>query len=169
MTTLLILLVVFGILYFLNKFMVDGLLSTIFVGRLTLIFVIFLSGGFYINTALKITEATPGATEMQRNLLYFFGLFQMLIVLGLIFIKSLKWTSIVLIVSLVTLILLNIFGVFTGFNFLGEKNSGEQGLSKMFGYFILIVWTYLFGIHFKGGEGMIGWKGVGEDYQTRDI
>lgn len=158
MTTLVTLLIIFVIFCILNRFMFDGEPSTVFVGRITLIFLILLSGGFYINTALKITASTPGATEMQRNLLYFFGLFQILIAIGLIFVKSLKWTSIVLITCLATLISLNLFGIFTEFKFLGEKNTEEQVLSKILGYFALIVWTFLFGIYFKSGEGLIGWK-----------
>ncbi len=156
--TFVILLIFFGIFCFLNRFTFDSLFSTVFIGRLALLVVILISSSFYIHTALKITESTPGATEMTRNILYFFGLFQALIAIGLLFVKSLKWTSIVLIASLAILILLNSFDIFTEFNFLGEKNANKQILSKAFGYLALIVWAYLFCIHFKSGEGIVGWK-----------
>jgi hypothetical protein len=140
--------------------MADGSLGLLFIGRVSLILVLILSGSFHIKFALTMTETTPGASEMLRNISYFLGLFQIVLAVGVFFVKSLLWASIVLIASLVILALLNLSGNFTSFNFLGAKNESQQILAKVFGYLVMVVWAYLFGIHFREKEGLVGWKAV---------
>jgi len=151
------LLFLFGVLWLLNKFLIDGYFDVRFLGRLTIIFFVALSAIVHMWQAVSISNGLVEATEYQRNIIYFAGIFEALAVGVLIFIKTLRWASIGIIISLLALIVLNYFDILTEFRFFdfeGERDFTES----IFEYLTIIIWVVVFGIFLRSRLGIIGAK-----------
>lgn len=152
--------VFFGTFAALNWFSLNSAISFSFIGRFSLIFILLIMGGYHINEALSINELTENASETQRNLIFFGGVFEIMFGVGFIFVRSLKWTSFVLIAFLGILITLNIFGVLRDFRF-AQFGDPISYPNILFEYIAVAIWTLIFGIIYRGKEGVFGLKGKG--------
>ena len=147
----------FGTLSLINKILGD-LFKYSFIGRCCLIFFLLGSGFTHFNSAMSMTSETAGVTEMKRNIIYFTGIVELILAAGLVFLKTAKWAAGIFIFLMIVYASLRIAGVSLEAE-IGIPPLNKNVFSILSEYFVLIIWTAVFGIYFATGDELIGWKG----------
>lgn len=159
--SILIFLIIFGgTLSVINWFSLDSAISFSFIGRFSLVLILVATSGLHLSNALSMNDMTENVSESTRNLVYFTGVLELIFAVGLTFVPSLKWTSIVFIGFLLLLIILNLVGVFRDFSF-AEFGKPRGYPLNILEYISIGIWVLLFGVIYRDKQGILGLKGKG--------
>ena len=160
MAILAFLIIFFGVFALINWFSLNSAISFSFIARFSLIFIMLAMAWLHIMSALAINELSENASETTRNLLFFAGIFELAFAIGLVFVRSVKWTSFAMIGFLVLLAILNVLDVLRDFSFAQIEDPIGYPLNLL-EYFSIAIWVTTFGIIYRDKEGVLGLKGKG--------
>jgi uncharacterized membrane protein len=149
MAPLIFLLATFAILLLINRFALGGRLSMSFIGRASMSVMLIVTGVSHFTNTEQMVEITPDFVPAKRVLVYFTGVCELAAVVGLIWNKTARLTSILLIVFLVLVLPANIAGSLKSVEFGGMEYGPLYLLFRIPLQIFFIWWVWWFGIrHF---------------------
>jgi len=146
MAPLIILIVCFGITFFINKFLLKDRISLSFIGRFSLAIMLIFTGIAHFTKTDLMIEMMPEIVPSKKEAVYFTGFLEIMASIGLLAQKFAKLTSIILILFFLAILPANIIGSMKEV----ELGGMEKGVNYL--YFriplqlFFIIWAYYFGI-----------------------
>ena len=153
MTPLIILIVSFGILFFVNKFVLRGKFSVSNIGRISLALMMLATGIAHFTSTEAMVQMMPDVVPAKREMVFFTGVCELLAVPGLIWNRTARLTSIMLIVFFVAILPANIAGSLKQVNFGGMESGAIYLVFRIPLQVFFISWAYTFGIFLRESEG----------------
>src|SRR5687768_16083417 len=129
MAPLIFLLGTFAVLYLVNRFLLGGRLSLSFVGRAAMSVMLIVTGISHFTNTAEMVAMMPDFMPAKREMVYFTGVCELLAVVGLLWNKTARLASILLIVFFVLVLPANIAGSLKAVNFgeIGRASCRERG------------------------------------------
>lgn len=146
MAPLIFLLVTFGILFAVNKFLLKERLSLSFIGRAALAVMLIVTGISHFTSTDLMVEMMPEFMPAKREIVYFTGICELLAVVGLLWDKTAKLTAVMLIIFFLAVLPANIAGSIKQVQFGGMENGAMYLLFRIPLQILFIFWAYYFGI-----------------------
>jgi uncharacterized membrane protein len=146
MAPLIFLLVTFGILFALNKFLLKERLSLSFTGRAALAVMLIITGISHFTSTDFMIEMMPEFMPAKKEIVYFTGICELLAVVGLLWDKTAKLTAVMLIIFFLAVLPANIAGSIKQVQFGGMENGVMYLLFRIPLQILFIFWAYYFGI-----------------------
>lgn len=146
MAPLIFLLVTFGILFAVNKFLLKARLSLSFIGRAALALMLIVTGISHFTSTDLMIEMMPEFMPAKREIVYFTGICELLAVVGLLWDKTAKLTAVMLIIFFLAVLPANIAGSIKQVQFGGMENGAIYLLFRIPLQILFIFWAYYFGI-----------------------
>jgi uncharacterized membrane protein len=147
MAPLIILLIVFGILYLLDRFALRGRIGLSLAGRIAMAAMLIATGISHFTNAEQMVAMMPDFMPAKRELVYFTGACELVAVVGLIWNRTARLASILLIVFFVLVLPANIAGSLKSVNFGGMEYGPWYLLFRVPLQVFFIWWVWWFGIH----------------------
>ncbi|MEZ5427273.1 MAG: hypothetical protein R2747_13470 [Pyrinomonadaceae bacterium] len=149
MAPLIILLVTFLLFFAVNKFLLGGRFSLSFIGRTALALMLIATGvSHFTNTDLMV-GMIPEAIPAKRELVYFTGVCELLAVVGLLWDRTAKLTSIMLMIFFLAILPANIAGSLKEVKLGGMEYGPMYLLFRIPLQILFIGWAYYFGLRIK--------------------
>jgi len=146
MAPLIVLLTTFAILYALNKFALSGRMSTSPIGRISMSAMLLLTGIAHFTSTDLMVEIMPDIVPLKREMVYFTGVCELAAAIGLLWSKTARLASILLIIFFIAVLPANIVGSFKEVNFGGMEYGTLYLLFRIPLQIFLIWWVYYFGL-----------------------
>lgn len=146
MTPLLFLLTVFGLLFGINKFLLQDKLSLSFIGRVSLAIMLIVTGIAHFTRTDLMVEMMPEFLPLKKEIVYMTGILELLAVIGLLVGRLSRITAILLIIFFVAVLPANIVGSIKQVNLGGMENGIMYLLFRVPMQILFIFWTYYFGV-----------------------
>lgn len=146
MAPLIILLVSFGILFAVNKFLLKEKFGLSLIGRISMALMLIATGIAHFTSSDLMVEMMPEFLPAKREIVYFTGVCELLAVFGLIWDKSARLTSVLLIVFFLAVLPANIVGSIKEVRLGGMENGVIYLLFRVPLQIFFIFWVYYFGI-----------------------
>src|SRR5687768_4422241 len=121
MAPLIFLLVTFAILFTINRFFLSGRLSTSFIGRASMAVMLVVTGISHFTSTAEMVEMMPDFMPAKREIVYLTGVIELLAVIGLLWNKTARLASILLVVFFICVLPANIAGSLKSVNFGGME------------------------------------------------
>lgn len=147
MLPLIILFGTFGILFLLNKFTLGGIWSISFIGRASMAAMLLLAGIAHFIYFEQMAAMMPDFIPFKLEIVYFTGICELLAVFGLLWNRTTKLTSVMLIIFFLAILPANIMGAVKGVNIPGSEYGVWYLLFRVPLQIFFIWWVYYFGIH----------------------
>lgn len=145
MTPLLVLLVVFAVLYLLSRKFTTAL-SLSRVGRYSMAVMLLVTAIAHFTNTAEMVEMMPDALPLKRELVYFTGLCEVAAAIGLMWDKTAKLASIMLIIFFIAVLPANIAGSLKSVQFGGMDYGPAYLFFRIPLQLFFIVWVWYFGI-----------------------
>ena len=149
MTPLIILLAVFALFFFVNKFLLRERFSLSFTGRFALAMMLIATGIAHFTSTDLMVELMPDFIPAKREIVYFTGVCELLAVIGLLWNKTAKLTAVLLIIFFLAILPANIIGSLKEVQFGGMENGAIYLLFRIPLQIFFIWWTFYFGVKLK--------------------
>lgn len=146
MAPLIFLLGTFGILYLVNRFALNGRLSTSFIGRASMSVMLIVTGVSHFTNPEPMVEIMPDFMPGKLGLVYFTGVCELLAVIGLVWDRISKLTSVMLIIFFIAVLPANIIGSIKAVNFGGMEYGTPYLLFRVPLQIFFIWWVWYFGL-----------------------
>lgn len=146
MAPLIALLVSFGLIFAVNKFLLGGKLSLSFVGRVSLALMLLVTATAHFTATDVMIEMLPEFLPSKQEIVYLTGVFEFSAAVGLLIGKTAKLTSVLLIIFFISVLPANIIGS------IKQVNLGGMEIGAVYLFFriplqiLFIFWAYYFGI-----------------------
>jgi uncharacterized membrane protein len=114
MAPLIFLLGTFTVLFFINRFLLNGRLTLSFIGRAAMAVMLTVTGIAHFVITDQMVAMLPDAVPMKRELIYFTGVCELAAVIGLVWTRFSKLTSIMLIIFFIAILPANIADALKG-------------------------------------------------------
>lgn len=144
MVPLIILLVTFAALYLIDRFALNGRLGLSFTGRAAMAVMLVATGISHFTNTEQLVSLMPDIIPAKRELVYFTGICELLAVPGLLWSKTARLTSIVLIVFFVLVLPANIAGSLKQVQFGGMEYGPWYLLFRIPLQILFIWWVWYF-------------------------
>jgi uncharacterized membrane protein len=146
MTTLVLLIVSFGVLWLLSRNTIRGYLTISRAGRIAMAVMLLFTGTAHFYKTEEMILMMPGFLPTKTALVYLTGIFEILGAIGLIFERTSKSTSILLILFFLAVLPANIIGAMKRVELGGMENGPYYLYFRIPLQLLFIGWTYYFGI-----------------------
>ena len=146
MAPLIILLATFAVLYLIDRFALRGRLGISFVGRASMAVMLIATGISHFTNTEELIAIMPDALPAKRELVYFTGICELAAVVGLIWSKTSRLASILLIVFFALVLPANIAGSLKSVNFGGMEYGPVYLLFRVPLQLFFIWWVWWFGV-----------------------
>ena len=146
MAPLVILLVVFGFLYVLDRYVLGGKIGLSLSGRIAMAAMLVATGISHFTNADAMIAMMPDFVPAKRELVYFTGICELAAVVGLIWNKTARLASILLIVFFLLVLPANIAGSLKSVNFGGMEYGPLYLLFRVPLQVFFIWWVWWFGL-----------------------
>ena len=146
MTPLIILLVSFGFFFAFDKFLLKGKFGLSLIGRISMALMLVATGIAHFTSTDLMVEMMPEFFPAKRKIVYFTGICELLAVIGLIWNKTAKLTSVMLIIFFLAILPANIVGSIKEVHLGGMENGTVYLLFRIPLQIFFILWVYYFGI-----------------------
>ena len=146
MAPLIILLVTFAALYLLDRFALNGRLGLSFIGRASMAVMLIATGVSHFTNTNEMAAMMPDFIPAKRELVYFTGICELLAVPGLLWDKTARITSIMLLIFFVLILPANIAGSLKQVQFGGMEYGPWYLLFRIPLQMLFIWWVWYFGI-----------------------
>jgi len=146
MAPLVFLLLSFTIFWLVNRFLLGRRLSLSFIGRAALAVMLIVTGTAHFTSPDIMVETMPDIMPLKKEIVYFTGVCELLAVAGLIWDKTSRLTSVVLIVYFLAVLPANIIGSIKQVNLGGMEYGTVYLLFRVPLQIFFIWWTYYFGV-----------------------
>ena len=150
MAPLIFLLGTFGLLYSANRFLLDRYLSLSFIGRASMAVMLIVTGVTHFTNTQQFVDIMPDFMPAKRELIYFTGVCELLAVIGLIWNKTARLASILLIIFFVLVLPANIAGSLKAVPLGGMEYGAWYLLFRMPLQIFFIWWVWYFGVRRNG-------------------
>lgn len=145
MAPLVILLGTFVVLLLLRRFLFGGLTFGL-IGRISMAAMLLATGISHFTSKETMVEMMPEAMPAKRELVYFTGVCELLAVPGLLWTKTARLTSVMLIIFFVAILPANIVGSLKQVQLGGMENGPMYLLFRIPLQLLFIVWIWYFGV-----------------------
>ncbi|HEX8370340.1 MAG TPA: DoxX family membrane protein [Pyrinomonadaceae bacterium] len=146
MAPLIVLLVGFGILFIVNRFLLKDKWSLSLVGRIALALMLIVTATAHFTDTDLMIEMMPEFMPLKRETVYFTGVIEFLAVAGLIINKTSRPASILLIIFFLAVLPANIVGSLKQVNLGGMENGAAYLFFRVPLQIFFILWAYYFGV-----------------------
>jgi uncharacterized membrane protein len=146
MAPLIILLVTFAVLYLIDRFALGGRLGLSFTGRAAMAVMLIATGVSHFTNTDEMVAMMPDMLPAGRGLVYFTGLCEFAAVAGLLWNKTSRLASILLIIFFVLVLPANIAGSLKGVRFGGMEYGPLYLLFRVPLQLLFIWWVWFFGV-----------------------
>jgi uncharacterized membrane protein len=146
MAPLIVLLVGFGILFIINRFLLKDRWSLSLLGRISLALMLLLTGTAHFTQTDLMVEMMPEFMPLKRETVYFTGVIEFLAAVGLVIDKTSKLAVILLIIFFLAVLPANIVGSLKQVNLGGMENGAAYLFFRVPLQIFFILWAYYFGV-----------------------
>ena len=141
-----ILLATFALLYLLDRFALKGKLGLPFIGRASMAVMLIVTGISHFTSTESMVGMMPDFLPFKRELIYFTGICELAAVVGLLWDKTARLASILLIVFFILVLPANIAGSLKSVNFGGMEYGPLYRLFRVPLQIFFIWWVWHFGV-----------------------
>ena len=145
MAPLIVLIVSFGGFWLVNKYMLNERFSVSFIGRVAMALMLLMTGSAHFFKTDVMVQSMPDMMPYKVELVYFTGVIELLAAIGLLFDRTAKLTSILLIIFFVCILPANIIGSLKRVELGGMENGPMYLLFRVPLQVFFIWWAYFFG------------------------
>ena len=146
MAPLIILLVTFALLYSCDRFVLSGKIGLSLAGRIAMAAMLVATGISHFTNAEEMIAMMPHFVPAKRELVYFTGVCELAAVVGLVWNRTARLASILLIVFFVLVLPANIAGSLKSVNFGGMEHGPWYLLLRVPLQLFFIWWVWWFGM-----------------------
>jgi uncharacterized membrane protein len=146
MAPLLFLLATFAILYCVNRLALSGRLSLSFVGRASMAVMLIVTGISHFTNTDQMVAMMPDLMPAKREMIWFTGVCELAAVVGLLWIKTARIASVLLIVFFVLVLPANIAGSLKSVQYGGMEYGPMYLLFRIPLQIFFIWWVWYFGL-----------------------
>jgi uncharacterized membrane protein len=145
MAPLIVLIVSFGGFWLVNKYMLNERFSASFIGRVAMALMLLMTGSAHFFKTDVMVQSMPDLIPYKVELVYFTGVIELLAAIGLLFDRTAKLTSILLIIFFICILPANIIGSLKRVELGGMENGPMYLLFRVPLQVFFIWWAYFFG------------------------
>ncbi len=149
MAPLIFLFVTFVALYLINRWLLGGRLSTSFIGRASMAVMLIVTGIAHFTNTQQMVEIMPESIPAKTELVYFTGVCELLAVVGLLWSRTARLTSVLLIIFFIAVLPANIAGSLNSVQFGGMEYGPLYLLFRIPVQILFIWWVWYFGLRKK--------------------
>lgn len=149
MAPLIFLFVTFVALYLINRWLLGGRLSTSFIGRASMAVMLIVTGIAHFTNTQQLVEIMPESIPAKTELVYFTGVCELLAVVGLLWSRTARLTSVLLIIFFIAVLPANIAGSLNSVQFGGMEYGPLYLLFRIPVQILFIWWVWYFGLRKK--------------------
>ena len=146
MAPLIFLLATFAVLYLVNRLFLSGRLRRSFIGRASMAVMLIVTGIAHFTSTNEMIAIMPEFMPAKRELVYFTGICELAAVIGLLWNRTARLASILLIVFFVLVLPANIAGSLKSVQFGGMEYGPLYLLFRIPLQVFFIWWVWYFGI-----------------------
>jgi uncharacterized membrane protein len=146
MAPLIILLVTFAVLYLIDRFALGSRLGLSFVGRASMAVMLVATGISHFTNTEEMIAMMPDFMPAKRELVYFTGICELAAVPGLLWSKTSRLASILLLIFFVLVLPANIAGSLKEVRFGGMEYGPWYLLFRIPLQILFIWWVWYFGL-----------------------
>jgi len=146
MAPLIFLLATFVALYLLNRFALGQRLSLSFIGRVSMAVMLIVTGVSHFTNTQQMVDMMPDFMPAKREMIYFTGVCELLAVIGLLWSRTARLASILLIIFFVLVLPANIAGSLKSVQFGGMEYGTLYLLFRIPLQIFFIWWVWYFGV-----------------------
>ncbi len=146
MAPLIFLLGTFAVLYLIDRFLLGRRLGLSFIGRVSMAVMLVVTGISHFTNTQQMIDIMPDFIPAKREMIYFTGVCELLAVVGLLWDKTARVASILLIVFFVLVLPANIAGSLKSVQFGGMEYGAVYLLFRIPLQIFFIWWVYYFGV-----------------------
>jgi len=146
MAPLIILLVTFGVLYFIDRFALTGRLGLPFIGRASMAVMLIATGIAHFTNTNEMIAMMPDFMPAKREIVYFTGICELAAVVGLLWNKTARLASILLLIFFVLVLPANIAGSLKQVQLGGMEYGPLYLLFRVPLQIFFIWWVWYFGL-----------------------
>ena len=150
MAPLIFLLGTFAVIYLLNRFLLGRRLSLSLIGRASMAVMLIVTGISHFTNTNELVAIMPDFMPAKRELVYFTGVIELLAVVGLLWSKTARLASILLIIFFVLVLPANIAGSLKSVQFGGMEYGPWYLLFRIPLQIFFIWWIWYFAIRTSG-------------------
>lgn len=153
MAPLIILLAAFLVILLLDRYALGGRLGPPFAGRAAMAVMLIATGIAHFTNTEQMVAMMPDFLPAKRELVYFTGVCELLAVPGLLWSKTSRLTSILLLIFFVLVLPANIAGSLKEVQFGGMEHGAWYLLFRIPLQILFIWWVWFFGLRGRTGSG----------------
>ena len=146
MAPLIFLLATFAVLYLVNRFLLDRRLSISFIGRASMAVMLIVTGVSHFTNTEQLVATMPEFIPAKREMVYFTGLCELAAVIGLLWNRTARLASILLIIFYILVLPANIAGSLKSVQFGGMQLGPLYLLFRIPLQIFFIWWVWWFGL-----------------------
>ncbi|HEX8248231.1 MAG TPA: DoxX family protein [Pyrinomonadaceae bacterium] len=146
MAPLIVLLVGFGVLFIVNRFLLKDKWSLSLVGRIALALMLIVTATAHFTETDLMVEMMPDFMPLKKETVYLTGVIEFLAVAGLIISKTSRLAAILLIIFFLAVLPANIVGSLKQVNLGGMENGAAYLFFRVPLQIFFILWAYYFGV-----------------------
>ena len=146
MAPLIFLLGTFAVLYLLNRFALGRLLSLSFIGRVSMAVMLIVTGVSHFTNTQQMVDMMPDFVPAKREMIYFTGVCELVAAVGLLWSRTARLASILLIIFFVLVLPANIAGNLKSVHFGGMELGPIYLLFRIPLQIFFIWWVWWFGV-----------------------
>lgn len=146
MAPLIFLLATFGVLFLVNKFVLQDRLSMSFMGRAAMSVMLIVTGVSHFTNTEQMIEMMPDAMPAKRETVFLTGFCELFAVVGLIWTKFSRVTSVLLIIFFLAVLPANVIGSFKEVPIGGMDYGPWYLLFRVPLQVFFIWWVWYFGL-----------------------
>lgn len=149
MAPLIFLLGTFAFIYLLNRFLLGRRLSLSLMGRASMAVMLIVTGISHFTNTDEMVAMMPDFMPAKREMVYLTGVIELLAVVGLLWSKTARLASILLIIFFVLVLPANIAGSLKSVQFGGMEYGPWYLLFRIPLQIFFIWWVWFFGVRMK--------------------
>jgi len=146
MAPLIILLVTFAVLFLIDRFALGQRLGLSFIGRAAMAVMLIATGISHFTNTEQLIAIMPDMMPAKRELVYFTGICELAAVPGLLWSKTARLASVLLLIFFVLVLPANIAGSFKQVQFGGMEYGPWYLLFRVPLQVLFIWWVWFFGV-----------------------
>lgn len=145
MAPLIVLVVSYLLFWLANRYLLNRKFSNSFMGRIALALMLLMTGSAHFFKTDAMVQSMPDVLPYKVELVYFTGVVELLAAAGLLFDRTAKITSILLIIFFICILPANVIGSLKRVELGGMENGPMYLLFRIPLQIFFIWWTYYFG------------------------
>ncbi len=142
----------FAILFLINRFLLGRLLTLSFVGRASMALMLVVIGIAHFTNIEQMVQIMPDFMPAKREIVYFTGMCELMAVVGLLWNRTVRLASILLIIFFVLVLPANIVGSLKAVPFGGMEYGPLYLLARIPLQIFFIWWVWYFGVRNSSGS-----------------